>query len=129
MQEKYLKKIDGTLYFNLEEATGRSPRNIPKDFGPYKDRVSVEQLLQVFGDPWIYTGSGGLIGDNGIAEFTGFNVRHLRRTLFKESWVRKVGNLHALNVSSYYAWLKGYNQQCSRNKKRPRNRQFTDVSG
>jgi hypothetical protein len=104
---------------DLGKLTGRPAERIPR---PLQGLITPERLMAAFGDPWINVDSGGLIGQRAIEQHVATSAdldeslrlsrAQLHRAgLYREPWVRRVGDLVALNVGSLHHHLAQHHER------------------
>lgn len=80
------------------------PRTMPKAGDMHSMVTNVASLAAAFDDPATHPHSGGVIGQQAIADRIGLSDRQARRTVLKQPFVRYHGRVAASNVASLDAW-------------------------
>jgi hypothetical protein len=99
----------------------RDPRRIPRAL---RGAGTLDQIVRVFGDAAVHPDRGGVLGQAAIerwvrttsdlTEAERLGRSQLHRTLYHEPWVRRVGDVAALNVSSAAAYLVEHHREATR---------------
>ena len=94
-------------WFNIGKAAGRSLYRLPLALREPDEGVThVSTLTAAYNDPWVNPCSGGIFGQQAIAEALDLSLRQAQRRVFHKpigNFIRWVDGLPATNVQSCHA--------------------------